>query len=181
MLKILLILLFIAPICVLAEDFDDKQELEQLIARLAESDAADASAFFNMWVNPLLEEELSRTQLDDNGITSIYRQFKDLITTPPDPHNLEREESEYGEDRWVRIYQLGMLINSMLFYLPDDKIEKYGELLWAMRDTLYIDLQYVAWGIRGNFSKDEYFYTLHSKSLQRVEDSYSMVIQGGQK
>jgi hypothetical protein len=145
------------------------------MARLVESEAADATAFFRMWINPKLEESLSKTYPHDSGIETIFEQFKDIIVTMPSPGSREQSGAVYGQDRWVKIYQFGMIINSMLLYLPEEEIERYGALLWAMRDTLYIDLQYVAWGIEGNFARDIYFYELHTKWLQNAEDAYSAI------
>ena len=166
------------PLTALAENLDEGQELEKIVTRLTESEAADANAFFRIWINPKLEESLSKTHLNNSGIEAIYEQFKDTITTMSSPDSRGQREAEYGEDRCIKIYQFGMIVNSMLLYLPEKEIGKYGKLLWAMRDILYVDLQYVAWGIQGNFSRDGYFYKLHTKWLQKTEDSYFSVCVG---
>jgi hypothetical protein len=171
---LILLVLLISRIA-LAEEFNEKKEMEMIAARLVQSETADAESFFRMWVNPGLEETLSKTQLDDEGIKAVYEQFRDTITTPSGPHDREQFGMKHGAEEWTKIYQLGMVINSMLFYLPEEEIEKYGSLLWAMRDTLYVNLQYVAWGIEGNFSRDDYFYTLYNKWLQKAENAYSAI------
>jgi hypothetical protein len=173
LLNIFFILLLASPIS-LAEDFNEQQELESIMARLVESEVADATAFFRMWINPKLEESLSKTHLNDSGVVVIFEQFKDTIVTMPSPGSREQSGAVYGQDWWVKIYQFGMIINSMLLYLPEEEIERYGALFWAMRDTLYIDLQYIAWGIEGNFARDAYFYELHAKWLKNVEDAYAV-------
>jgi hypothetical protein len=171
------LLLLASPIAS-AEDSQEEQILDDIVAYTVESVHADATAFFRTWINPKLEESLSRTHLDDSGIEAIYEQFKDTVVTIPSPGSREQSEAVYGQDRWVKIYQFGMIINSMLIYLPEEEIEKYGALLWAMRDTLYIDLQYVAWGIEGNFARDVYFYELHTAWLQNAEDAYTTLLVG---
>ena len=175
LLNIFFILLLASPIA-LAEDSNEEQILDDIVAFTAESVNADAAAFFRTWINPKLEESLSKTHLNDSGIEAIFEQFKDTVVTMPSPGSREQSETVYGQDRWVKIYQFGMIINSMLIYLPEEEIERYGSLLWAMRDTLYIDLQYVAWSMEGNFARDVYFYELHNKWLQNAEDAYSALL-----
>jgi hypothetical protein len=179
MIKIILILVIIlTPYAVSAEDSKEEQILDDIVAYTVESVHADATAFFRTWINPKLEESLSKTHLNDSGIEAIFEQFKNTVVTMPSPGSREQSETVYGQDRWVKIYQFGMIVNSMLIYLPEEEIEKYGALLWAMRDTLYIDLQYVAWGIEGNFARDVYFYELHTAWLQNAEDAYSALFVG---
>jgi hypothetical protein len=118
-------------------------------------------------------ESLSKTSLNDEGMKSLYLEFKKTIVTPPNPETCKEYSVDNADEALVKVTQLCRKIHNMLFAISDEEVEKYGNLLYHMRNVLYLDSKHIPLAIKHDNSRDVYWYELHNDWVKKAEDEYN--------
>ena len=168
---IIVALLYVSTF-VYAEEQNKKTDLDVIAEVLASSEIQEMNDDLKTWIEPEQVQEFSQIELTDDDVKTLYKKFINTIVTPPDPDTYKEYGIENGEEKLTEVDKLGRTINSMLMSLPMENLEKYGYLLKAMRDVLYLDAKHIPLAIKHDNSRDYYWYSLHNKWNEDAERLY---------
>jgi hypothetical protein len=157
---------------VYAESNDSKAESRSLLIVLADMESANTKNDLEKWTDQRMIGELSKIDIMDNDIKALYIEFKNIAVSPPNPDNYKEYGMVNGEKTLENIIHLGRKIHNMLFAISDKNIERYGNLLHAMRDALYIDSKCIPFVIKHDNSRDAYWYSMYNKTFQSANEAY---------
>lgn len=174
---IIFIILLHLPIFVYAEEQNTKSLLDVLAEITAEAELERMNNDLMTWINPAQLKEFSQVYLTDDDVKTLYKEFFNTIVTPPNPDTYKEYSIENGEEKLKKVDNLGRKINSMLHALPMVNLEKYGYLLKAMRDVLYIDAIHIPLAIEHNNSRDYCWYELHKNWLEDAKRLYAKMFK----
>lgn len=132
----------------------------------------DINTDLEKWTDQKMINELSKIALTDNDVKALYIEFKNIVVSPPDPDSYKEYSMINGEKVLENVIHLGRKIHNTLFAISDENIERYGNLLHAMRDALYIDSKCIPFVIRHDSSRDVYWYGMYNKTLQGTDEAY---------
>lgn len=147
--------------------------MEAVVDITAKDEAEQMHQDLLTWTDKKMIEELSKQSINDGYIQSLYSEFKNTIVTPPRPGTYNEYGIANGEESLVKVTKLGHKIHNLGFALSDGDFRKYGKLIQAMRDTLYIGSKHITLAIRHDNSRDIYWYGMHNDLLKRAENSYN--------
>lgn len=156
-----------------AESNDSKSESKIVINSVADMESANMKNDLEKWTDQKMIGELSKIDLTDNDIKALYVEFKNTIVGPPNPDTYKEYSMINGEKTLENVIHLGRNIHNMLFAVSDKNIERYGNLLHAMRDALYIDSKCIPFVIKHDNSRDVYWYSMHTKTIKNADESYN--------
>jgi len=160
-----------------AEEQTKKTDLDTIVQVLADSEIQEMNNDLKTWVEPERVEEFSQVKLTDDDVKTLYEKFINTIVAPPNPDTYEEYGIENGDEKLVEVEKLGRTINSMLMALPMDNLEKYGYLLKAMRDVLYLDTKHIPLAIKHDNSRDYYWYSLHNSWTEEAKRLYAEMFE----
>lgn len=143
-----------------------------LTGLVAEMEVSDMNEGLRQWTDPKMIEELASVKLTDAYMRDLYKEFMGTIVSPPPPDDTREYGIEHGEESLKKVITLGRRIHNLGQALSDEDYEKYGDLLKAMRDVLYLDSKHIPLAIKHDNSRDVYWFTLHNKWLEAVQDRY---------
>ncbi|MCK9554396.1 hypothetical protein M0R36_01050 [bacterium] len=181
------IVIFIVFLCIsifaYAGEQNKKTNFDAMVEILAELEIEEMNNELMTWIDPSQIKEFSQVYLTDDDVKTLYKKFLNTIVMPPDPDTYKEYSIENGEESLGKVDKLGRTINSMLRSLPMENLEKYGYLLRAMRDVLYIDFKHIPFAINHNNARDYYWYELHNIWLEEAKQLYDEMFKlntGGQ-
>ena len=106
----------------------------------------------------------------NKAIGELYQEFNDTIIELPHP-DAEPYKLTSEPDRVQRIALLGMRLHNMVLAMPDDAFSKWGHLLMGMREILYLDSIHLPLAMKGDRSRDAYWYGVHNQWIQKLHDT----------
>lgn len=115
--------------------------------------------------------ELSREDVD-----KVYAEFKKTILIPPYPKALANSADYRIDDAqgaFDRCAELTRNINKLIFSVTDESLKKYGPLLQAMRDVVYLDAVCLKEYLNGNEAHRDMWHDLHNKWASAAEERYA--------
>ena len=101
----------------------------------------------------------------------LYTEFLSTVVSPPDPDS-DKYSIDNGEVELKNTRRLGKDIHNRLQSLQDEQ-KAYEYLLIAMRDTLLLDSMHIPMAIRGNRSRDVYWFELHRAGMNATMNEYA--------
>lgn len=160
-----ILILLLLPISLYAE-------AEDLVNAIAEAEIENMRAGLQAWTDQKEIEKLSGITLDDKYVKKLYQEFKSALVNPPNPDTYTTYSIENGEEALKKVEQLGRKLHNLLMALSDENFDKYGKLIAGMRELLYIDAQHILLAIRGDNSRDVYWYMRHNSAVEKIEQEY---------
>lgn len=173
---VIVALLYISTLAY-AEEQSKKTDINTIVQVLADSEIQEMNDDLKTWVEPEQVKEFSQAELTDDDIKALYEKFINTLVMPPDPDTYKEYGIENGDEKLVEVEKLGRTINSMIVALPMDNLEKYGYLLKAMRDVLYLDTKHIPLAIKHDNSRDYYWYSLHNSWADEAERLYTEMFE----
>jgi len=160
-----ILILLLLPIFLYAETGD-------LVDVIAESEIEHMGTGLQGWTDQQEIEKLSGIKLDDGYVKKLYQEFKSVIVTPPNSDTYTEYKIENGEKALGKTEELGRKLHNLLMALSDEDFEKYANLIAGMRELLYIDAQHIPLAVKGDNSRDVYWYMRHNSALEKIEQEY---------
>lgn len=154
-----------------------EESLNTIIDYLIQTEIENMRTGLQGWTDQKEIEKLSGIKLDDEYVKKLYLEFKSVLVTPPNPDTYTEYGIENGEEGLKKTEQLGRKLHNLFMALSDEDFEKYGRLIAGMRELLYIDTQHIPLAIKGDNSRDVYWYMRHNSALEQIEQEYLSVFE----
>ena len=138
-------------------------------ATIADHEMNEMQEGINRWSDAALVKKYQQFELTDEVLWALYQEFNNAIVEPPHPDQAAYQLT-VESDRIQRITELGKRLHNMILAMPDDEFTKWGHLLMGMREILYLDSIHLPLAIKGNRSRDVYWYDLHNDWTRRVRE-----------
>jgi hypothetical protein len=168
--SLLLVLMFFQSSISLCAETAESNDL--VIKVIADSENENMRAGLQAWTDQKEIEKLSRVIVDEEYVKTLYQEFKRTLIDPPNPDTYVTYGIKNGEKALKNSEILGHKLHNLLMALPEDDFEKYANLIAGMRELLYIDIQHIPLAIRGDKSRDVYWYMIHNNFLRKIEQEY---------
>ena len=151
--------------------------IDEILTVFAKDEIALKDTRFNEWTDEEAVARLSKRGFKDKDIKRLYRRFKNAIVDPPDPTTYKEYKIKNAKRRLINEEKLGREMHNMFLALSDSEYEKYGKVLSIMGAVVYLDIIHIPLAIKGDSSRDSYWYDLHTKWVKAADCEYSKVIK----
>jgi hypothetical protein len=150
----------------------EENNLVSAVDAIFEEEISQMDLHLKKWVDPKVVESLSGSVVKEVDIHRLYKKFRKIIVTPPQPGTYAAYGMENAEASLMRVEELGSELHNLLLGMSDMDFRKYGKLITNMRDVLLLDARYTPLAIKHDNSFDVYWYGLHSEWLNEAEKEY---------
>lgn len=115
--------------------------------------------------------ELTRADVD-----RVYDEFRRVVVSPPYLRGLKSPADYRIDDAQASFNACSELcenVNKLIFSVSDSSLEKYGPILQAMRDIVYLDAVCLKEYLNNNAEHRVLWHTLHNKWMSALEERYA--------
>lgn len=155
---------------------EDARNLDKLFEVLAEDERKKDEQGIRSWTDKGEMAYWKGVKLDEVTVKGIYQEFKDTIPSPPPPGYAEYT-IENGEEALTKTKKLGKSLHNLFLVMNEEDFDKYGRLIGLMREVLYIDSAHIPLAIKGDNSRDIYWYDMHNMAVRLVDEEYEEVFR----
>jgi hypothetical protein len=115
--------------------------------------------------------ELTRADVD-----RVYDEFRRVVVSPPYLRGLKSPADYKIDDAQTSFNACSELcenVNKLIFSVSDSSLEKYGPILQAIRDIVYLDAVCLKEYLNNNAEHRVLWHTLHNKWMSALEERYA--------
>jgi hypothetical protein len=112
-----------------------------------------------------------RRDVGNADIRWLYAEFLSTVVSPPDPDS-DKYSIDAGDEELESTRRQGKDVHNRLQALQDEQ-KVYEYLLGCMRDTLLLDSMHIPMAMRGDRSRDAYWFQLHTAGIEAVSNEYA--------
>lgn len=123
---------------------------------------------------PLDDGEM--VELTREDVDRVYDEFRRVVVSPPYLKGLKSPADYRIDDAQTSFNACSELcrnVNKLIFSVSDSSLEKYGPLLQAIRDIVYLDAVCLKEYLDNNAEHRVLWHTLHNKWMSALEERYA--------
>lgn len=147
--------------------FSESTHKQGFFEAVAEHETNGMQRGILQWRDEFLVKKFQQFEFNDETILGLYQEFNDVLVEPPHPDQ-DPYRLDIDSDVVEKIVGLGKRLHNMILAMPDDAYAKWGNILMGMREILYLDSIHVPLAMRGDPSRNVYWYELHNAWVQKL-------------
>ncbi|MBU1043392.1 MAG: hypothetical protein KJ915_03215, partial [Candidatus Omnitrophica bacterium] len=157
----------------------NKQKIDfgTMVQVLAYTEIDEMKRAFDKWSDRETVNKLSKITITDDHIKELYKEFQEVLVTPPNPETYTEYSIDNGEEALEKAEQLGSKMQNLFLALSKKDFVKYGKLVGIMKEVLYIDVRHVPLAIKHDNSRNIYWYELHYKGVEMAGEEYERLFK----
>lgn len=163
------------------QDQSIKNETEELLDTLTEitikTEREQMTADLEAWTDQKMIKSFSKIPMSDKYIKNLYKEFKRVIVTPPNPDTYKEYAIENAEESLIKVEALGKKMHNLFLALSEEDFAKYGKMVGIMREALCFNWENIPYAIKHNNGRDIYWFELHNIYVEEAQKEYARLFE----